>query len=73
MTNKLKESIRFHYLLTEILLCTINSIGIEYIPNEVLSKIKDKSITHNIFRIYDDDSIICEFYGIMIRLQEKPC
>ena len=31
----------------------------EYIPQEVLIKIKDKSITHNIFRIQDCDSIIC--------------
>ena len=37
---------------------------IEYIPQEVLSKIKDKSITHNIFRIQDDDSIMCRFYLI---------
>ena len=27
------------------------SFGIEYIPEELLNKIKDKSITHNIFRI----------------------
>ena len=25
--------------------------GVEYIPQEVLNKIRDKSITHNIFRI----------------------
>ena len=28
-----------------------DSFGIEYIPQEVLNKIKDKSITQNIFRI----------------------
>ena len=28
-----------------------DSFGTEYIPQEVLKKIKDKSITHNIFRI----------------------
>ena len=27
-----------------------DSFGIEYIPQEVLSKIKDNSITHNTFR-----------------------
>ena len=37
---------------------------IEYIPQEVLSKIKDKSITHSIFRIKDNESIMCEFYCI---------
>ena len=28
-----------------------DSFGIKYIPKEVLNKIKDKSFTHNIFRI----------------------
>ena len=32
--------------------------GIEYIPQEVLSKIKYKSITYDIFRIQDDDFIM---------------
>ena len=41
-----------------------DSFGIEYVPQEVLSKIKDKSITHNIFRIQYDDSFMCEFYCI---------
>ena len=39
-----------------------DSFGTEYIPQEVLSKIKDKSITYNIFRIQSDDSIMCGFY-----------
>ena len=73
MTRKLKECIGFHYLLTEIWLCTMDSLGIEYNANEVLSKIKDKSITHNIFRIQDDDSVMCGFYCITICLQEKLC
>ena len=42
----------------------IGCFDIEYIPQEVLSKIKDKSITHNIFRIQEDDWIMCEFYFI---------
>ena len=41
-----------------------DSFGIEYIPQEVSSKIKDKSITHNIFRIQSDDSIMCGYYCI---------
>ena len=41
-----------------------DSFGTEYIPQEVLNKIEDKSITHNIFRIQDDDSIMCGFYCI---------
>ena len=31
---------------------------------EVLNKIRDKSITHNIFRIQDNDSIMYGFYCI---------
>ena len=36
-----------------------DSLGTEYIPQDVLNKIKDKPITHNISRIQSDDSIIC--------------
>ena len=38
--------------------------GIEYIPLAVLNKIKDKSITHNIFRIQNNESIMRGFYCI---------
>ena len=41
-----------------------DSFRIEYIPQKVLDKIKDKSITHNIFRIQDNDSVMCGFYFI---------
>ena len=37
-----------------------DSFGIEYIPQEVLNKY----ITHNIFIIQDNDSIMCGFYCI---------
>ena len=43
---------------------SFDSFGIEYILQEVLNKIKDKSITHNIFRILDNESIIGGFYCI---------
>ena len=36
-----------------------DSFGIEYVPRHILKKIKNKSITHNIFRIQDDDSVMC--------------
>ena len=39
-------------------------LGIEYIPQEVLAKMKDKCTTHNIFRIQSDNSIMCGFYCI---------
>ena len=39
-----------------------DSFGIEYILQEVLNKIRDESITHNIFGILDKESIMCGFY-----------
>ena len=41
-----------------------DAFGIEYILQEVLNKIRDKSITHNILRIQDNESIMCGFYCI---------
>ena len=38
-----------------------DSFGIEYIPQEVLNKSRDKSITHNMFRIQDNKSIMYGF------------
>ena len=35
-----------------------DSFGIEYIPQEALNKIKDKSITRNICRIQHNESIM---------------
>ena len=40
------------------------SFGIDDISQEVLKKISDKSITHNMFRIQDNESIMCGFYCI---------
>ena len=37
---------------------------IEYIPQDILDKIKDKLIAHNIFGIQDNESIKGEFYCI---------
>ena len=41
-----------------------DSFVIGYTPQEVLNKIKDKSITQNIFRIQDNESIMCRIYSI---------
>ena len=38
--------------------------GIEYIPQEILNKIRDKSTNHNIFRVQSNDSILCGFFCI---------
>ena len=52
------------YLLTEMQLYTLIFFGIEYIHEEVLTEIKNKSIIHNIFRIQDNESIMCGLYCI---------
>ena len=36
-----------------------DSFGIEYIPQEVLKKIKENSITHNIFYLLCVNCILC--------------
>ena len=41
-----------------------DSVGIEYIPQQVSSKIKDKSLARNILRIQSDNSVMCGFYCI---------
>ena len=43
----------------------LDSFEMEHIPSEVLCKIRDKSIIHNIFRMQDDESFLCEFYRIV--------
>ena len=42
----------------------IYSVGIEYITQKVLNKTKDKSITHDLFRKQDNESIIHGFFCI---------
>ena len=46
-------------LIDRNLAAYFDSFGIEYITQEVLNKIKDKSITYNIFKIQDKESIMC--------------
>ena len=41
-----------------------DSSGIEYILQEVLNKVKGKSVAQNIFGIQDNESIMCGFYCI---------
>ena len=41
-----------------------DSFETEYVPQKVLIKIKNKSITHNISRIQSDDSIMWRYYCI---------
>ena len=39
-----------------------DSFVIQDIPQEVLNKIEDKSVTQRIFRIQDNESIMCGYY-----------
>ena len=61
MIKIVKEHIEFQYLSTKL---KPRTFGIEYIPQEVLNKIKYKSIPRNIFRIQDNESIMCGFYCV---------
>ena len=42
----------------------LDSFRIEYIPQKVTHKTRDKSISLNIFKIQDNDSFMCGFYSI---------
>ena len=63
MIRVVKKHIGFHYLLIEIVVY-FDFFGIEYIPQKLLNKIRDKSITGNIFIMQDHKSIMCGFYCI---------
>ena len=42
-----------------------DSFGVEYIPREIMKRIKDKNIKSNIFRIQDNNSIMCGYFCIL--------
>ena len=60
-----KETHSVSLFIDRIITVYFESSGIEYIPPELLDKIKDKFITYNIFGIHSDDSIMCGFYFIV--------
>ena len=63
MIKIVKEYIGFHYLLIEIQLYTLVLLELNIFLKKYY-KFKDKSITHNIFRIQDNESIMCGCYCI---------
>ena len=66
MKNKVKKIIGLLFIDRNTA-AYFDSFRIEYIPQEELNKIKDKSITHSRFRIQPDYSIncgLCCFYRI---------
>ena len=56
--QKSKERHRVSWFIDRNTALYYDSFGIEYIPQDLLNKIRDKSITHNIFRIQDNESIM---------------
>ena len=42
-----------------------DSFGVEYIPKEIMNKIGNKNIKSNIFRIQDNNSIMCGYFCIL--------
>ena len=63
MVKIIKEHIGFHYLLIKIQLYILILLELN-ISQDKLDKISDKSITHSVFRIQDDESFMCGFYCI---------
>ena len=64
MTYEVKEHIGVSFFINRHMAVYFDSFEIKYIPQEVLNKIKDKSTVHKIFRIQDNDSIMCGIYCI---------
>ena len=42
-----------------------DSFGVEYIPKEIMEKIGNKNIKTSIFRIQDNNSIMCGYFCIL--------
>ena len=65
LDNKQSKGIHwFSLFIDQNSAVSFDSFGIEYVPQEVLNKIRAKSITHNIFRMQNNESIMCGFYCI---------
>ena len=42
-----------------------DSFGVEYIPKDIMKRIKNKNIKTSIFRIQDNNSIMCGYFCIL--------
>ena len=42
-----------------------DSFGVEYIPKEIMQFLRNKNIKTNIFRIQDNNSIMCGYFCIL--------
>ena len=72
MTNKCIGTHRILLYIKRHTAVYFDSFRIEYIPQEVLNRIKDKSISRNIFRIQNDYSFKCRFYCITFIVSMIP-
>ena len=69
--TKLKKNIGFLSFIDRNTAAYFDSFGFEYIHQDVLSKVKEKSITHSIFRIEANASIMCRFCCIAFKENMK--
>ena len=63
--DKAKEHIGFHYLLTKIMLHSLILLELNVVHKNYYAKLKNKSISYNMFRI-QNDFITCPFYFIIL-------
>ena len=52
------------YFVKKLFISTFISFGVEYIPEEVKDFIGNKNIKTNIFRVQEDNSIMCGYFCI---------
>ena len=71
MTNNVKKHIGFLSFIDRNTAAYFDSFEVEYIPQDVLNKVKDKSVTHSIRRIQTDPSIMCGFCCIAFKENMK--
>ena len=64
--DKAKEHIGFHYLLTKILLHSLILLELNVVHKNYYAKLKNKSISYNIFRIQNDDFFTCPCYSVAL-------
>ena len=62
--KKSKETHWISLVIDRNIALYFDSFGTEYIPLEVLNKTSNKTVTHSLFRIQDDESIMWRLYCI---------
>ena len=65
MTNKTKKTHQVSLFFARNTAVNFDSFAIEYVPQYVLKKIKDKLLKQNIFRMQSEKSFLCKLYCIV--------